>query len=108
MISSNISMKSTSLLANDNEEVRSSSVTNILKAINALPLDRESIPQENLDLANKLRTSLFPWRGQFSPELVALFLDRYASDMSVILDPFVGMGTTLFEASARDLRCYGV
>ena len=31
----------------------------------------------------------------------------YGQDTSVILDPFVGSGTTLFEASRKGLRCYG-
>jgi len=70
------------------------------------PLDRQSIPQESLDLANKFRASLFPWRGQFSPELVELFLNQYSQDTSVILDPFAGSGTTLFEAARKGLTCY--
>src|SRR5436305_15047373 len=70
------------------------------------PLDRQSIPQESLDLANKFRASLFPWRGQFSPELVELFLNQYSQDTSVILDPFAGSGTTLFEATRKCLICY--
>jgi len=42
----------------------------LIESIRQIPHDRDSIPQENLDLANKFRTSLFPWRGQFSPELI--------------------------------------
>ncbi len=78
----------------------------ILEEIESIPFDRKSIPQESLDLANKFRTSLLPWRGQFSPELVELFLKKYSQDASVILDPFVGSGTTLFEAARRGLTCY--
>ena len=77
------------------------SLTKLLEEIESIPYDRKSIPQESLDLANKFRTSLFPWRGQFSPELVELFLRKYSQDTSVILDPFVGSGTTLFEAARR-------
>ena len=82
------------------------SLVKLLEEIENIPYDRKSIPQENLDLANKFRTSLFPWRGQFSPELVELFLKKYGQDTSVILDPFVGSGTTLFEAARRGLTCY--
>src|SRR5579864_3583947 len=82
------------------------SLVKLLEEIESIPYDRKSIPQENLDLANKFRTSLFPWRGQFSPELVELFLQKYSQDASVILDPFVGSGTTLFEAARRGLTCY--
>ncbi len=79
----------------------------LLQDIENKPLDTQSIPQESLDLANKFRTSLFPWRGQFSPELVELFLDHYSQDTSVILDPFAGSGTTLFESTRKGLTCYG-
>ncbi len=82
------------------------SLTKLLEEIESIPYNRKSIPQESLDLANKFRTSLFPWRGQFSPELVELFLKKYSQDTSVILDPFVGSGTTLFEAARRGLACY--
>ena len=77
-----------------------------LDEFDCVPLDRESIPQQRLDLANKLRTSLFPLRGQFSPELVALFLDRYAKDTAVVLDPFVGSGTTLFECARKGITSF--
>ncbi|HVB75013.1 MAG TPA: DNA methyltransferase, partial [Ktedonobacteraceae bacterium] len=82
------------------------SLIKLLEELENIPYDRNSIPQESLDLANKFRTSLLPWRGQFSPELVELFLKKYSQDTSVILDPFVGSGTTLFEAARRGLTCY--
>src|SRR5262249_46994156 len=82
-------------------------IAKILEAINKTPYDRNSISQESLDLANKFRSSLFPWRGQFSPELIEIFLDMYSQEGTVVLDPFVGSGTTLFEASAKGLTCYG-
>ncbi|RAQ96765.1 DNA methyltransferase [Thermogemmatispora tikiterensis] len=59
-----------------------------------------------LDLKRRERTSLFPWRGQFSPQLVELLLHRYAEQGTVVLDPFVGSGTTLFEAARQGLSCY--
>ncbi|MBX5457908.1 MAG: DNA adenine methylase [Thermogemmatispora sp.] len=60
----------------------------------------------HLDLKRRERTSLFPWRGQFSPQLVELLLQRYAERSAVVLDPFVGSGTTLFEAARQGLSCY--
>ncbi len=60
----------------------------------------------HLDLQRRERTSLFPWRGQFSPQLVELLLQRYAEQRTVVLDPFVGSGTTLFEAARQGLSCY--
>ncbi|GER84706.1 hypothetical protein KTAU_33420 [Thermogemmatispora aurantia] len=59
-----------------------------------------------LDLQRRERTSLFPWRGQFSPQLVELLLQHYAEQGTVVLDPFVGSGTTLFEAARQGLSCY--
>ncbi len=73
-----------------------------------LPCDYVTTPQAQLDLACKQRSSLLPWRGQFSPELVELFLEQYSRSDSVLLDPFAGSGTTLFEAARKNLACYGV
>lgn len=84
------------------------SIAKLLEKIDSVPYDTISISQESLDLANKFRTSIFPWRGQFSPELVELFLNKYAQHTSVILDPFAGSGTTLFEAARKSLTCYAV
>lgn len=103
MVYSSVSSRQVS----SDEGLRHFSLTKTMEEIENVPVDRQSIPQENLDLANKFRTSIFPWRGQFSPELVELLLRKYAKDASVVLDPFVGSGTTLFEASARKLTCYG-
>src|SRR6266571_4209072 len=91
---SNVVVSTTNLLAK------------LLEKIDSIPCDSKTIPQESLDLANKFRTSILPCRGQFSPELVELFLNKYGQDTSVILDPFAGSGTTLFEAASKGLTCY--
>jgi DNA modification methylase len=96
-----------SLLREDAIMETSISVEDIIRKITTLPYDL-SIPQERLDLANKFRTSLFPWRGQFSPELVEILLDRYSQSGDMVLDPFVGSGTTLLESVRKNLRCCGV
>ncbi len=70
--------------------------------------DRESIPQEKLDLTNKNRSSMLPWRGQFSPELIEILLNYYSDKNSIILDPFVGSGTTIFEAAKKELTVCGI
>src|SRR5207249_3541616 len=49
----------------------------------------------------------YPWRGQFSPGLIDFLLDAFARHDTVVLDPFVGSGTTLFESSRRGLECFG-
>lgn len=67
------------------------------------------IPQEHLDLSLRpSRSSALPWRGQFSPQLVANLLSTYASQNMTVCDPFVGSGTVLLEAARRKLPSLGV
>ena len=79
----------------------------LLSEFDHFSIDRSSTPQARLDLVHRHRTSLFPWRGQFSPELIELILTEYARSDSVVADPFVGSGTTLFEAARKSLSCLG-
>lgn len=67
----------------------------------------QPIPQEKLDIIDKTRANLFTWRGQFSPQLIETILSFYCPSNSVILDPFVGSGTVLLEASYLSLEAYG-
>jgi DNA modification methylase len=83
-------------------------IATLMANIAGFAIDRHSIPQYKLDLDNRSRTSLFPWRGQFSPELIEFLLTEYADSQSVVLDPFVGSGTVLFEAARKSLSCFGV
>jgi DNA modification methylase len=80
----------------------------IISTIVEVPLDTAQIDQESLDLANRTRTNLFPWRGQFSPELVELLLTRYAKNGDVVLDPYAGVGTAIIEAARLKLSGIGV
>ncbi len=82
-------------------------ITALLSEIDHFPIDHSSIPQNRLDLVNRSRTSLFPWRGQFSPEFIELMLTEYACSNAVVGDPFVGSGTTLFESARKSLNCFG-
>lgn len=79
----------------------------LTREIASITVDRSFIPQEKLDVKARERTSLYPWRGQFSPGLVDLLLEVYSEKGMIVLDPFVGSGTTLFEATRRGLECYG-
>jgi DNA modification methylase len=72
-----------------------------------LPDFDQPIPQEKLDIIEKNRANLFAWRGQFSPQLIETILTYYCPSNSVILDPFVGSGTVLLEASYLSLEAYG-
>lgn len=48
------------------------------EVLNATPLVRSSLPQGRLNIKNKVRTHLFPWTGQFSPQLVEGLLTAHA------------------------------
>lgn len=76
-------------------------------ALDGRKTDRVRIPQHLLDIESRVRTNLFPWRGQFSPGLVEVFLSTYASAGDLVFDPFAGVGTTLMEAARQKLPCFG-
>ena len=73
----------------------------------ATPLDRASLPQGALDVAERVRTNPLPWTGQFSPQLVEKLLAACAPHHGVVLDPFAGSGTSLVEAARLDLPACG-
>ena len=74
----------------------------------SVAVDRESLPQTDLDIANRVRTNPFPWTGQFSPQLAEQLLSTYAPRGGVVLDPFVGSGTSLVEAARLGLSASGI
>ena len=76
-------------------------------AFSDTPLDRESIAQGSLDIAKRIRTNPFPWTGQFSPQFAEAVLSAYGPADGVVLDPFVGSGTSLVEAARLGLTAYG-
>jgi SAM-dependent methyltransferase len=71
------------------------------------PLDTTTIPKRRLNIDNKERSNLFPWNGQFSPQLVETLLETYAQPGCFVLDPFLGSGTVLHEAGRRDHSAFG-
>lgn len=74
---------------------------------NRLKCFSEKISQEKLDIEDKVRTNLFAWRGQFSPQLIQYILEAYCSENAVVLDPFSGSGTVLYEAGRMAFESYG-
>lgn len=66
------------------------------------------LSQNALDLVGKTRSNIFPWRGQFSPELIENIFDAYCEVGSVVLDPFCGSGTVLCEAGLYELEVIGI
>jgi len=51
---------------------------------------------------------LHPYLGKFIPQLVQVFLKKYFQPGQMILDPFVGSGTTLIEANLLNMSSVGV
>lgn len=72
-----------------------------------LPIDRAFLSQTMLDMSARERLSRLPWKGQFTPEFVDVMLDAYLPNGGVVLDPFAGSGTVLFEAARRGMESYG-
>lgn len=60
-----------------------------------------------LNIEARTRTSLLPWRGQFSPQLVDYLLAEICADCESVIDPFCGSGTVLFEASRFGKPAFG-
>lgn len=71
-------------------------------------LNTSEINQNELNIANKYRSNPLRWNGQFSPQLVEVLLKKYSRKDSVVLDPFVGSGTTLLEAGIMGLEAIGL
>ena len=67
----------------------------------------KTISQGILNIEEKKRSNLFAWRGQFSPQLIECILSSYCPVGSVVLDPFAGSGTVLFEAASMGLSAFG-
>lgn len=74
---------------------------------NGVLLDQTTVAQELLNIENKQRSNLFPWNGQFSPQLVEVLLRTYAPRQGFVLDPFAGSGTVLYEAGSLGLPVMG-
>ena len=69
--------------------------------------ERPVLSQATLNIATKVRSNPFAWRGQFSPQLVEAHLAAYAHRGDVVLDPFAGSGTVLFECARRGNAAIG-
>ncbi len=65
------------------------------------------LPASVLNIETRSRSNLFPWWGQFSPQLVESPLRAYAPPHATVLDPFMGSGTVLVEAARLGLAAYG-
>ena len=70
--------------------------------------DDVTVSQDKLDIINKERSNLLPWKGQFSPQLIQSLLEVYSQGNDQILDPFMGSGTVLYEAALMNKNAIGV
>ena len=71
------------------------------------PFDTKEILQADLNIANKSRSNPLRWKGQFSPQLVQVFLDKYCDRDTTVFDPFLGSGTVLLESGMAGLKASG-
>ncbi len=64
------------------------------------------------DLAERDRTKhvhrLHPYLGKFIPQLVEWFVARYFEEGDVILDPFMGSGTSLVQGNEMKMHTIGI
>lgn len=72
-----------------------------------IPVNREDIPQNILDIDIRTRTNPFAWNGQFSPQFVEALLEKYSLPEMLVIDPFTGSGTTMYECVRKELAVYG-
>lgn len=79
----------------------------IIPDINIPTTSKPILEQSMLDVANKRRTNIFNWKGQFTPDFVSYLIKIYAKDGYTIADPFSGSGTVLIESSRKGYSCIG-
>lgn len=73
-----------------------------------IAIDHSAISQSDLNIDNKVRSNLFAWNGQFSPQFIEVLLSNYSKKNDVVFDPFLGSGTTLYEAGRKHLSAFGI
>ena len=71
------------------------------------PFDTKEIRQADLNIANKYRSNPLRWKGQFSPQLVQVLLNKYSNRETTVFDPFLGSGTVLLESGIAGLKASG-
>jgi len=80
----------------------------LLSVVRGREVDREFLSPAQLNVEKRQSTSAFQWRGQFTPGLADLMLDTYDPGTGIVLDPFVGSGTTLIAAARRARPSIGI
>lgn len=78
----------------------------LVKEINSYQFSTKADIQSALNIDERVRTSILPWKGQFSPQLVEYLLNSNSGDK--VLDPFCGSGTVLYECAFKDRSAHGI
>lgn len=63
--------------------------------------------QSRLNVISKSRANPLAWRGQFTPQLVDYLLESFSEPGNLVVDPFSGSGTVLYESASHDMPCFG-
>jgi hypothetical protein len=108
-------MASPSLLTNEEQRVRvyADDVPPTHPSIvnHDTPLKSLNLNWREADLPERERTKhihrLHPYLGKYIPQLVEIFLRKYFSPGQVVLDPFMGSGTTLVQANELGIDAIG-
>lgn len=79
-----------------------------LNRIDLIDINTTDLEQNLLNIQNKEKSNNFTWKGQFSPQFVSTMLKKYAKLGDVILDPFSGSGTVLFECINNNFNAIGI
>lgn len=77
------------------------------REFSSIPINYSEISQGELNIDNKTRSNLFNWNGQFSPQFIEALLRKYAERNFVVIDPFLGSGTTVSECARQGIEAYG-
>ena len=67
----------------------------------------QRLDQSRLNVVAKSRGNPLAWRGQFTPQFVDYLLDTFSEPGDLVLDPFSGSGTVLFECATHNIPCIG-
>lgn len=70
-------------------------------------VNTDDISRADLDISNKERSNPLSWKGQFSPQLIEVLIQKYAKPNDIIFDPFLGSGTVLLEAGYAKISAIG-
>lgn len=73
-----------------------------------IPINHNEVVQSDLNIDDKVRSNLFSWNGQFSPQFVESLLTHYANSNDFVVDPFLGSGTVLGECARKGIKAYGI